>query len=62
MLITTVLLFAIAAILGALLITKVFRKKKSPKPVVYTHGLAAAVALVLLKISKKKTIFGENEK
>lgn len=51
MLITTVLLFAIAAILGATLITKVFRDKETPKPVVYAHGFAAATALVLLIIA-----------
>ncbi|MEX0648598.1 MAG: hypothetical protein WEA56_16030 [Balneolaceae bacterium] len=48
MLITTVLLFALAAILGAILLSKVFQDKETPKPVVYAHGLAAASALVLL--------------
>ena|SRR5690554_3301531 len=50
MLTITILLFAIAAVLGTILITKLFQDKETPKPVVYMHGLAAAVALVLLII------------
>lgn len=51
MLITSVILFALAAVLGLILITKVFRNDETPKPVVYLHGLAAAAALVLLIIA-----------
>lgn len=51
MLITTVILFAIAAALGAVLISKIFQDKDTPKPVVFIHGLAAATALVLLIIA-----------
>lgn len=48
MLITTIVLFALAAVLGLVLITKVFKEEETPKPVVYSHGAAAAIGLVLL--------------
>lgn len=51
MLLTTVILFAIAAVLGAVLITKVLKDKETPKAVVYSHGAAAAIALILLIIT-----------
>lgn len=51
MLITTVILFALAAVLGLILLTKVFKDEKTPKAVVYSHGAAAAIALVLLIIA-----------
>jgi hypothetical protein len=51
MLITTVILFALAAVLGLVLITKVFKDEETPKGVVYSHGAAAAIALVLLIIA-----------
>lgn len=51
MLITTIILFALAAVLGLILITKIFRDKETPKAVVYSHGAAAAIALVLLIIA-----------
>lgn len=51
MLVTTVILFALAAVLGLVLLTKVLKEEATPKPVVYSHGLAAAVALVLLIIA-----------
>jgi len=50
MLITTIILFALAAVLGLVLITKVFRGEETPRPVVYAHGASAAIALVLLII------------
>lgn len=51
MLLTTVILFALAATLGLILITKVLKDEETPKAVVYSHGTAAAVALVLLIIA-----------
>ena len=51
MLITTIILFALAAVLGVVLITKVFKDEDRPKAVIYSHGTAAAVALVLLIIA-----------
>ena len=51
MLITTIILFAIAALLGVILISKVLQNKETPKTVVYLHGIAAATALVLLIIA-----------
>lgn len=48
MLITTIILFGLAAILGLVLITKVLKDRETPKPVVYSHGAAAAAGLVLL--------------
>lgn len=51
MLVTTIILFALAAVLGLVLITKVLKEEETPKPVVYTHGAAAAVGLVLLIVA-----------
>lgn len=51
MLLTTVFLFAIAAVLGVILINKVLQNKETPRGVVYGHGAAAALALILLIIA-----------
>lgn len=51
MLITTIILFALAAVLGAVLLTKVFKDEERPKAVIYGHGTAAAIALVLLIVA-----------
>lgn len=50
MLITSIVIFAVAAILGLIVITALLKDKPTPKPVVFTHGALAAVALVLLVI------------
>ncbi|HKK44145.1 MAG TPA: hypothetical protein VJ964_01400 [Balneolaceae bacterium] len=51
MLFTTIVLFAIAAVLGLVLITKVLKEESTPGPVVYNHGGAATIALGLLIIA-----------
>lgn len=51
MLYTTIILFALAATLGLVLITKVFRDEATPRTVVYSHGGAAVLGLVLLIIA-----------
>lgn len=51
MLYTTIILFALAAIFGLILITKVFKNENTPKTVVYSHGGAAALGLILLIIA-----------
>lgn len=38
MLITTIILFALAAVLGAVLLTKVFKDEERPKAVIYSRG------------------------
>lgn len=48
MLITAITLFALAAILGMLLISFVLKEKETPTAVVFTHGPLAVVALILL--------------
>ena len=48
MLTTAIILFAIAAVFGLVLLTKILGSKATPKPVVYLHGLIAAIGLVLL--------------
>src|SRR5690606_1716356 len=48
MLYTIIALFALAAIFGMALLSYVLKDKETPKGVVITHGLFAAVALVLL--------------
>lgn len=44
----SVILFAVAALFGVVILAALVKKKETPKPVVYLHGLAAAVALVVL--------------
>ena len=41
-------LFALAAILGVTILVNWLNKKDAPRGVVYTHGIFAAIALVLL--------------
>lgn len=48
MLTTAIILFAIAAVFGLILLTAILRSKDTPKPVVYLHGLIAGIGLVLL--------------
>ena len=48
MLTTSIILFAIAAVFGLVLLTAILKSKDTPKAAVYTHGLVAAIALVLL--------------
>lgn len=51
MLITALVLFAIAAIGGLILSTNHFSKKDLPMPLALIHGLVAAIALVLVLIA-----------
>ncbi len=44
----TIGLFALAAALGLSILIKWLTKKEAPKAVIYSHGIAAATALVLL--------------
>jgi hypothetical protein len=46
----SVILFAVAAVFGLIILTALVKKKETPKPVVFLHGLAAAGALVILII------------
>ncbi|KTC65825.1 Uncharacterised protein (plasmid) [Legionella adelaidensis] len=48
MFILSAILFAIAALLGAFLASKVLRNKETPKAVAFIHGGVAAVALIIL--------------
>lgn len=48
MLTASVVLFAIAAILGVLVALPIFQKKETNKNIAYAHGAAAAAGLVLL--------------
>lgn len=41
-------LFALAAVLGLVVLLALLKKKETPKPVVFAHGAVAAIALVLL--------------
>jgi hypothetical protein len=50
MLYTIIAFFALAAVLGATLLTFVLRTTPTPKGVVFAHGLLAAIGLVLLLI------------
>jgi hypothetical protein len=44
----TIALFAIAAILGVTILVNLLNKRNAPRGVVYSHGIFAAIALVLL--------------
>jgi hypothetical protein len=50
MIYVTIALFALAAVLGLSILLKWLAKKDASRAVVYSHGLAAATALVLLII------------
>lgn len=44
----SIALFALAAVLGIIILLALLKKKETPRTVVYSHGLVAAIALVLL--------------
>ena len=50
MLIISVILFALAAVFGLMNLIAVLGNKQTSKPIVFTHGVLAASALVLLII------------
>ena len=50
MLYLAIALFAVAAVLGLTILVKWLTHKNAPRGVVYSHGLVAATALVLLAI------------
>ncbi len=50
MIYTAIVFFALAAILGMILLSYVLQDKETPKRVVFTHGPLAATGLVLLII------------
>ena len=50
MIYTAIAFFALAAILGMILLSYVLKEKETPKGVVFTHGPLAATGLVLLII------------
>lgn len=50
MIYTAIAFFALAAILGMVLLSFVLKGKETPKGVVFTHGPLAAIGLVLLII------------
>jgi hypothetical protein len=48
MLITTLVLFVVAALLGLTVAVQIFKKRETSKPAALAHGAFGAVALVLL--------------
>lgn len=50
MIYTAIAFFALAAILGMVLLSFVLKGKETPKGIVFTHGPLAAIGLVLLII------------
>ena len=50
MLYLAIALFAVAAVLGLTILVKWLTPKNAPRGVVYSHGLVAATALVLLAV------------
>jgi len=45
-----IILFALSAVLGLTILIKWLTKKEASKAVIYSHGLVAATALVLLVV------------
>jgi len=50
MLYIVIILFALAAVMGVLILKNILAANHAPRAVVYTHGIFAAVALVLLVV------------
>ena len=50
MLIINIIIFAIAAVFGLLNLVAILTNKSTSKPVVFIHGILAAIALILLII------------
>lgn len=50
MIYTAIALFALAAVLGLAILIKWLTKKEASKAVVYSHGIVAAIALVILVV------------
>ena len=50
MIYTSIAFFALAAVLGMILLSFVLKGKETPKGVVFTHGPLAVIGLVLLII------------
>jgi hypothetical protein len=48
MLITALLFFALAALLGSYLLSFILQNKNTPKGVAFTHGTVAAIGLLIL--------------
>jgi hypothetical protein len=48
MLITAIILFVVAAIFGLIVLTAILKDQPTPKPVVFTHGPIAAIALIMV--------------
>ena len=48
MLYASIVIFALAAVMGLILISKIIGKKETPKGVVIVHGLLAATGLIVL--------------
>lgn len=48
MLLIAIILFLIAAVFGAIVLTSILQDKPTPKKFVYTHGSIAAIALVMI--------------
>ncbi|MDN5205362.1 hypothetical protein QQ008_28515 [Fulvivirgaceae bacterium BMA10] len=46
----SVILFALAAVFGLVILLKILKGQETPKPAVFIHGALAAIALVLLLI------------
>jgi hypothetical protein len=50
MLYISIILFLIAAVFGIIIASAIIRKQPTPKPLVYIHGLLAAIALSIVVI------------
>lgn len=51
MIYASIILFAIAAIVGFTIFTKVIRNRRASRPVAYLHGLIALAAILLLVLA-----------
>lgn len=48
MITASIFLFAVAAVLGLIILIRWLTKREASRTVIYSHGLAAAIALVML--------------
>jgi uncharacterized membrane protein HdeD (DUF308 family) len=55
MLVTAIILFALAAVVGLTLAVKILKKQETSKPVALAHGLVGATGLVVLIVYTMKS-------
>lgn len=60
MVISAIVLFVLAALLGLVLLTYVLKNKETPKGLAFSHGTFAAIALIILIIYAYNNLDGHS--